>query len=132
MCYNKVRLTQLKNNKITMLKNIFKIRLILWLVLLSVTGCILYLSVVPNGEITYSYDFSKPDKHIKELRPKERLEIITNNADTTVKSLAILSLWINRDITKTAKNIAICKPETRIYTSPIIHAPLPCIILITL
>jgi len=79
-----------------MLKNILKIRLLLWLVLISVTSYILYLSVVPHGEITYTYDFSKPDKHIKELRPKERLETIFEKSQKIINDPVYFFLYTPR------------------------------------
>jgi len=56
--------------------NISQFRLFLWLVLIIVTGWLLYMGVVPGGRISYVYDFTKPSYFIKKLTPEERVKPI--------------------------------------------------------
>ncbi|MFH1233599.1 MAG: hypothetical protein V1649_03035 [Patescibacteria group bacterium] len=58
-----------------------KLRVLLWLILISVVCFLLYQAIAPDGNAVYTYDFSKQNKtsyFIGELKPKERLKIINN------------------------------------------------------
>ena len=54
-------------------KNIRKIRVILWGLLVLATAWLLYMGVVPSGRTTYTSDFSGPNGFFGKLTPSERI-----------------------------------------------------------
>jgi len=55
------------------MKNIIKFRICLWLSLAAVVGWLLYMGIVPSGQITYIKDFTGDNYFIKKLTPEERV-----------------------------------------------------------
>jgi hypothetical protein len=57
-----------------MLNRIIKIRITLWLLLITVIFVLFYLAISPLGKITYSYNFKKDSDFIGRLTPNDRVE----------------------------------------------------------
>lgn len=56
-----------------MTKNILKLRIFLWLLLLWSVAGFLYLGIVPSGKISYKTDFTKQNSFIGKLSPETRV-----------------------------------------------------------
>ncbi|MDP2708640.1 MAG: hypothetical protein Q8O93_01115 [bacterium] len=61
-------------------KNIFKIRISLWLMLALIIAWFGYLKIVPSGNISYVYDFTGPSYFIGKLTPAERVQTADGQA----------------------------------------------------
>ncbi|MEI6597332.1 MAG: hypothetical protein WCL13_03980 [bacterium] len=59
------------------------IRIIFWLILAMIIGWFGYMKIVPSGNISYNYDFSRPSYFIGKLSPAERVKI--NKIDAEIK-----------------------------------------------
>lgn len=57
-------------------KNILKLRIVLWLILLWSVAGFLYMGIIPSGSIKYKYDFSKKSSFISHLTPDTRVNTI--------------------------------------------------------
>lgn len=68
-------------------KNIIIIRIILWVALFFLLCFFAYFKIVPSGNISYVYDFSKPNYFIGKLSPEERVEIAKIKGDPVYFSL---------------------------------------------
>jgi len=64
-------------------RNILKIRVILWLILVIIIAWFVYMKIVPTGNISYIYDFSRPNYFIGKITPAERIK--TSEAEVKIK-----------------------------------------------
>ena len=64
-------------------KNILIIRIVLWLILAATVGWFSYMKIAPSGQVSYIYDFSRPNYFIGKLTPAERVKI--NKTDAEIK-----------------------------------------------
>jgi len=71
---------------------LIKFRIFLWLILAFLVGWLLYMAVVPGGEIIYSSDFNKPSRFIGKLTPEDRVEINQDNSQKIVGNPVYFSL----------------------------------------
>ncbi|MCK4554646.1 hypothetical protein KAU19_06855 [Candidatus Parcubacteria bacterium] len=82
------------------MKNIIKLRIFLWLVLVGVVGWLLYMAVVPSGKISYTYDFTKDSYFIKKLTPEERVKPIVGGKQTIIGDPVYFALRTPRRFNK--------------------------------
>jgi len=78
------------------MKNKIKLRIILWLILAMAVGFLLYMAVVPGGQISYVYDFKKPSKFIEKLTPKDRVEPVLAGSQKIIGDPVYFSLYAPR------------------------------------
>lgn len=102
-----------------MMKNlVVKIRIVFWLILASVAGWLLYMAIVPSGNITYISDFENSSYFIKKLSPIERVEMSINGTQSIIGDPVYFSLRTPRRFDKAILTIKY-KNETKL---PIIEA----------
>ena len=82
------------------MKKIIKLRIFLWLILASVVSWLLYMAVVPNGRINYTYDFTKDSYFIKKLTPEERVKPIVGGKQTIIGDPVYFTLCTPRRFNK--------------------------------
>lgn len=79
---------------------IIKFRIFLWVILAGVVGWLLYMGVVPSGEISYNYNFTKPNYFITKLTPEERVRPIENGSQIIIGDPVYFSLRAPRRFEK--------------------------------
>ena len=79
---------------------IIKFRIFLWLILASVVGWLLYMGVVPSGQISYVYNFNKPNYFIGKLMPEERVALIYDGSQKIIGDPVYFSLRTPRRFNK--------------------------------
>mgnify|MGYP000630770639 CR=1 FL=1 len=95
-----------------------KIRIILWLMLVSVTGWFLYMGLVPFGKIKYSYDFDKANSFISSISPNTRVAEIEDGRQKIIADPVYFSLQTPRKLNKAKLGIYYRSDNT---ASPIIE-----------
>ena len=71
---------------------VIKFRIIFWLILAGIVSWLLYMAIVPSGQITYVSDFSSSNYFIKKLSPAERVEIPVNGVQNIIGDPVYFSL----------------------------------------
>ncbi len=107
------------------MKNIIKIRIFLWLVLVGIVGWLLYMGIVPKGKISYVYDFTKPSYFIGKLTPEERVEEVRDGHQKIIGDPVYFSLHTPRRFNKVKLTLRYKQEEGSIplpTTLPIIEA----------
>lgn len=100
------------------MKNIIKIRIALWLILLFIIGWLLYMAIVPFGKISYVYDFKQGSYFISKLTPLERVGEMQNGQQKIIGDPVYFNLRVPRKFDK-ARLTMIYKNESVL---PIIEA----------
>ena len=77
-----------------------KIRIILWLLLSLFTAWILYMGLVPSGNISYSYNFDKENSFISKLSPNIRVGDIEGGSQKIIADPLYFSLQTPRKFNK--------------------------------
>ena len=72
----------------------------MWLILFFTIGWFLYWGVVPNGKISYSYDFEQESGFVKKITPAERTESIINGQQKIIGDPVYFSLQTPRRFDK--------------------------------
>ena len=88
-----------------MIKNVIKLRIILWHILALVVLFFIYLAIVPSGHISYTYNFEKDNSFISSLYPKERVEPIENGIQKIIGDPVYFSLETPRTFDNADVNI---------------------------
>jgi len=73
-------------------RNIYKLRILLWISLGLVVGFLLYKGVVPSGKISYVYNLEKPSSFIGKLTPAERVELVKDGVQKIIGDPVYFSL----------------------------------------
>jgi len=71
---------------------IFKLRIVLWSILVLIVAWLSYMAVVPSGRITYAQDFKGDNFFIQKLTPAERVEDAKNGSQKISGDPAYFSL----------------------------------------
>jgi hypothetical protein len=82
------------------MKNIIKIRIVLWAVLGAVVVWLLYMGVVPSGQIAYVKDFSDDNYFIKKLTPEERVKDMIDGGQKIIGDPVYFALRTPRRFSK--------------------------------
>jgi len=77
-----------------------KVRILLWLALLSVVVFLLWMAIVPSGVIIYEKDFTKDNYFIRKFSPPERVEAMQNGSQEIIGGPAYFSLRTPRRFSK--------------------------------
>jgi len=83
-----------------MIKNVIKIRIILWHILAFIILFFVYMAIVPSGHIAYTYDFKKENSFISRLSPLERVQVISNGTQKIIGDPIYFSLRTPRVFNK--------------------------------
>lgn len=71
-------------------------RLILWLVLAIFVLYLGYLAIIPSGQVTYNYDFTKPSQFIGPLTPGDRVRVPNDGRQEIIGNPVYFSLFTSR------------------------------------
>lgn len=82
------------------MKIVLKIRIFLWLFLAAAVGWLLYMAVVPSGNIAYYYAPDKPSYFIKKMTPAERVKITGGGRQIIIGEPVYFSLFTPRRFDK--------------------------------
>ncbi len=96
------------------MNNIIKIRIILWLGLAAVVGWLLYMGIVPSGQIAYVKDFTKDNYFIRKLTPEERVGDMIDGSQKIMGDPVYFTLRTPRRFDKAKLSIKYRKQEAEL------------------